>query len=214
VLRPCPHDRGILSVFSLLNPGPEPALIIPHPLAAILHVVVCSLKFSMLTTSPSSELFRRVMGSFPTGITVLTVEREPGQVHGMTANSFTSVSLDPLLILVCIDEDARLLSYLKTQRRFGVSILKDSQQQLSEYFTLPKQDPAEEVRLGIRFRWTPSGIPLLEDALGHLACNVVAQYMAGDHTIFVAEVESLELKEGQPLLYHRGRYRTLLPSSI
>ena len=85
------------------------------------------------------------MGSFPTGITVLTVERVPGQVHGMTANSFTSVSLDPLLILVCIDQNARLLSYLKTQRRFGVSILKDTQQQLSEYFTLPQQDLAEEV---------------------------------------------------------------------
>jgi flavin reductase (DIM6/NTAB) family NADH-FMN oxidoreductase RutF len=71
----------------------------------------------MSTTSVSSELFRRVMGSFPTGITVLTVEREPGQVHGMTANSLVSVSLEPLLILVCIDHNARLLSYLKEQRR-------------------------------------------------------------------------------------------------
>jgi flavin reductase (DIM6/NTAB) family NADH-FMN oxidoreductase RutF len=154
------------------------------------------------------------MGSFPTGITVLTVEREPGQVHGMTANSFTSVSLDPLLILVCIDQEARLLSYVKTQRRFGVNILKDIQRQLSEHFALPQQDPAEEVRLGIRYRWTLSGIPLLEDALAHLACIVVAQYMAGDHTIFVAEVESLELKEGQPLLYHRGKYRGLPPSAV
>jgi flavin reductase (DIM6/NTAB) family NADH-FMN oxidoreductase RutF len=168
----------------------------------------------MLTTSPSSDLFRRVMGSFPTGISVLTVEREPGQVHGMTANSFTSVSLDPFLILVCIDQEARLLSYLKTQRRFGVSILKDTQQQISEHFAKPQQDPAEEARLGIRFQWTPSGIPLLEDALAHLACNVVAQYMAGDHTIFVAEVESLELNEGEPLLYLRRTYHGLRPSSM
>jgi flavin reductase (DIM6/NTAB) family NADH-FMN oxidoreductase RutF len=154
------------------------------------------------------------MGSFPTGISVLTVDREPGQVHGMTANSFTSVSLDPLLILVCIDQEARLLSYLKTQRRFGVSILKDTQQQISEHFAKPQQDPAEEARLGIRFQWTPSGIPLLEDALAHLACNVVAQYMAGDHTIFVAEVESLELNEGEPLLYLRRTYHGLRPSSM
>jgi len=149
------------------------------------------------------------MGSFPTGITVLTVEREPGQVHGMTANSLTSVSLDPLLILVCVDHNARLLTYLQQQRRFGVNILKDTQQRISEYFAKPQQDPEEEVQLGVRFGWTSTGIPLLEDALAHLACRVVAQYSSGDHTIFVGEVESLELKEGEPLLYHRGKYRPL-----
>jgi len=146
------------------------------------------------------------MGSFPTGVTVLTVEREPGQVHGMTANSFTSVSLDPPLILVCVDQNARLLSYLKEQGRFGVSILKDTQQQISELFAKPQQDPAEEEMLGVRFKWTDTGIPLLEDALAHIACNVVAQHMSGDHTIFVGEVESMELKVGEPLLYYRGRY--------
>jgi flavin reductase (DIM6/NTAB) family NADH-FMN oxidoreductase RutF len=149
------------------------------------------------------------MGSFPTGITVITAASEPGRVHGMTANSFTSVSLDPMLILVCVDENAKLLSYLQEQRRFGVSILKDTQQAFSEYFARPRQDPAEEVRLGIRFIWTQTGIPLLEDALAHLACNVVLQHTAGDHTIFVGEVESLELREGQPLVYHQGRYRSL-----
>jgi len=164
---------------------------------------------SRSTTSVSPELFRRVMGSFPTGITVLTAEREPGQVHGMTANSFTSVSLDPLLILVCIDQNARLLAYMKAQRRFGVNILKDTQQEISELFTKPQQDPAEEARLGVRFQWTPTGIPLLQDALAHLGCNVVAQYMSGDHTIFVGEVESLQMKDGEPLLYHRGGYRAL-----
>jgi len=149
------------------------------------------------------------MGSFPTGITVLTVEREPGQVHGMTANSLTSVSLDPLLILVCIDQDARLLSYLKAQRRFGVNILKNTQQQISEHFAKPQQDPADEARLGVQFQWTETGIPLLADALAYIGCNVVAQYMSGDHTIFVGEVESMELKEGEPLVYHRGKYRGL-----
>jgi flavin reductase (DIM6/NTAB) family NADH-FMN oxidoreductase RutF len=150
------------------------------------------------------------MGSFPTGITVLTAEREPGQVHGMTANSLTSVSLDPLLILVCIDQNARLLSYVKAQRRFGVNILKDTQQKIAEHFAKPQNDdPAEEARLGVKFCWTPTGIPLLADALAHLACNVAAQYMSGDHTIFVGEVESLELKEGEPLVYHRGKYRSL-----
>jgi flavin reductase (DIM6/NTAB) family NADH-FMN oxidoreductase RutF len=159
--------------------------------------------------SLSPELFRRVMGSFPTGIAVLTAEREERQVHGMTANTLTSVSLDPLLILVCVDQNARLLAHLKTQGRFGVNILKDSQQAISELYARTEQDPEEEARLGVRFRWTSTGIPMLEEALAHLGCNVVAQYMSGDHTIFVGEVESLELKDGEPLLYHRGKYRGL-----
>jgi flavin reductase (DIM6/NTAB) family NADH-FMN oxidoreductase RutF len=163
----------------------------------------------MATTIPACELFRRVMGSFPTGITVLTVEREPGQVHGMTANSLTSVSLDPLLVLVCVDHKAQLLTHLQEQRRFGVNILKDTQQRISEVFAKPQQDPEEEAQLGVRFQWTETGIPLLEDALAHIACTVVAQYSSGDHTIFVGEVESLELKEGEPLLYCRGQYRSL-----
>jgi flavin reductase (DIM6/NTAB) family NADH-FMN oxidoreductase RutF len=161
----------------------------------------------MTMAGVSIELFRRVMGSFPTGVTVLTAEREPGRVHGMTANTLVSVSLDPLLILVCVDQDAQLLSHLKVQRRFGVNILRDAQQGISEHFAKPLQEPAEEARLGVKFRWTTTGIPLLEDALAHIACNVVAQYMSGDHTIFVGEAESMELKEGEPLLYHRGKYR-------
>lgn len=163
----------------------------------------------MPTTSVSTELFRRVMGSFPTGITVITVETEPGRVHGMTANSFTSVSLDPMLILVCVDRNARLLSYLQMQRRFGVNILKETQRLLSDYFARPRQDSSDEARLDIRFVWTQTGIPLLEDTLAGLSCNVAAEHPAGDHIIFVGEVETLELHEGQPLIYHRGSYHVL-----
>ncbi len=163
----------------------------------------------MSTTSLSPADFRRVVGNFTTGITVVTVEREPGQVHGMTANSFTSVSLDPLLVLVCIDQNARLLSFLKEQGRFGVSILKESQRAVSEHFAKPLQDPEATKSLGIQFRWTASGIPLLDDALAHLACNVAAQHPAGDHTLFLGEVESMDSNPGEPLLYHRGSYRRL-----
>ena len=166
---------------------------------------------TMPAISLSPALFRSVMGSFPTGVTVVTAESEPGKVHGMTANSLTAVSLDPLLILICVDQKARLLGHLKAQRRFGVNILKDSQQRLSEFFALPEQDPTEEAGLGVRFRWTDSRIPLLEDALAHITCNVVAQYMSGDHTIFVGEVQSLELHEGEPLVHHRGGYHRLGP---
>ena len=165
----------------------------------------------MAAISHNSAMFRRVAGTFATGVTVVTVEREPGQVHGMTANSFTSVSLDPLLVSVCVDHDARLLSFLKAQRRFGVSILGVGQQELSQHFAKGEQTPEAEQRLGIRFVWTPDGVPLLEEALAHLACNVVAEYPAGDHTIFIGEVESMDCREGEPLLFHRGQYRRLAP---
>ena len=165
----------------------------------------------MAASTPTPELVRRVLGTFATGVTVITAERAPGEVHGMTANSFAAVSFDPPLVLVCVDQKARLLSFLKTQCRFGLSILKDSQQRVSEFFAEPQQSPADCARLGIRFRWTESGIPLLEDGLTHLACSVVAQYMAGDHTIFIGEVESLETLDGEPLLYLRSQYRRIQP---
>ena len=163
----------------------------------------------MGSTTLTPQLFRRVVGHFATGVTVITVEREPGLVHGMTANSFTSVSLDPLLILICVDHNARLLSFLEVQGRFGVNILKDDQQFVSEHFAKPWQDYEASERLGIRFRWTDLGIPLLQDSLAHLACNVVAKYPAGDHTLFLAEVETMDVGEGNPLLYHMGKYRRL-----
>jgi len=163
----------------------------------------------MATASLSPDLYRRVMGNFATGVTVVTVEREPGKVHGMTANSFTSVSLDPLLILVCVDQNAQLLSFLKTQRRFGVNMLRSDQQFLSEHFAKPHPPPEEERQLNVQFEWTDTGIPLLRGVLGRLACNVAAQYMAGDHTIFIGEVESIHEGEGEPLLYHRRLYRQL-----
>jgi len=163
----------------------------------------------MRSTALTPQSFRRVVGHFATGITVITVEREPGLVHGMTANSFTSVSLDPLLISICVDQNARLLSFLEVQGRFGVNILKENQQTISEHFAKPLQDYDEHRRLGIRFRWTDTGIPLLEEALAHLACNVVAKHPAGDHTLFLAEVESMDTGEGDPLVYHLGKYRRM-----
>jgi flavin reductase len=165
----------------------------------------------MAISSLDPVAFRRVAGTFATGVTVITVERDPGVVHGMTANSFTSVSLDPLLVLVCVDHDARLLSFLKSQRRFGVSILREDQQALSEHFAKCEQSPEDDARLGFRYRWTSTGIPLLEGTLAELACNVVAEHPAGDHTIFLGEVESMQCHDGQPLLFQRGQYRRLAP---
>jgi flavin reductase (DIM6/NTAB) family NADH-FMN oxidoreductase RutF len=163
----------------------------------------------MPTRPPTTAEFRIACGQFATGVTVLTVERAPGKVHGMTANSLTSVSLDPLLVLICIDQRAQFLPMVKEKKRFGVNILKAEQQPISRYFAQPEEKPAIEAQLGIRYRWTESGIPLLEDALVHVACNVVASYIAGDHTIFIAEVEAAEVYDGEPLVYFRGAYRRI-----
>jgi flavin reductase (DIM6/NTAB) family NADH-FMN oxidoreductase RutF len=163
----------------------------------------------MPTRPPTPAEFRIACGQFATGVTVLTVERSPGKVHGMTANSLTSVSLDPLLILICVDQRAQFLSMVKEKRRFGVNILREEQQPISRYFAQPEEKPAIEAQLGIHYRWTETGIPLLEDALVHITCGVVASYIAGDHTIFIAEVETTEILGGEPLLYFRGAYRRL-----
>jgi flavin reductase (DIM6/NTAB) family NADH-FMN oxidoreductase RutF len=165
----------------------------------------------MPTRPPTHAEFRIACGQFATGVSVVTVERSPGKVHGMTANSLTSVSLDPLLLLVCIDQRAQFLPMVKEKRKFGVNVLKEEQQPISRYFAQPEENPSVEAQLGIRYRWTETGIPLLDDALVHIACNVVASYIAGDHTILIAEVESAEVFDGEPLLYFRGSYRRVHP---
>lgn len=161
-----------------------------------------------MTTSPLSTLeFRKALGQFSTGVTVVTVEREPGKVQGMTANSFTSVSLDPMLILVCVDQRAKILPFLQKKKRFGVSVLKSGQQAISEYFARGVHSAEAEERLSIHFVKMPSGVAVLENALLQLSCSIAASHLAGDHTIFVGEVENAVIDEGDPLLFFRGEYR-------
>ncbi|GAC1617090.1 MAG: flavin reductase family protein [Candidatus Acidiferrum sp.] len=155
------------------------------------------------------EVFRKVVSQFTTGVTVVTAESLPGQVHGMTANSFTSVSLDPPLVLVCVDHRARLLSCIMEKRRFGVSILNESQQELSLYFAKADQSEEENEKLGVRYRWTDSGVPILAGTMAQFTCLLNTSHPAGDHMILVAEVESAEIGSGQPLLYFKSQYRRL-----
>jgi flavin reductase (DIM6/NTAB) family NADH-FMN oxidoreductase RutF len=166
---------------------------------------------SMTTPAPTPLAFRQALGQFATGVTVVTVEYQPGKIHGMTANAFTSVSLEPLLVLVCVDHRALMLPFLHEQKRFGVSVLKEHQQALAEFFAQPGQNEDAEDRLNIRFRLSPSGIPMIDDTLARLSCRVVHSYVSGDHTVFFGEVETVDVSEGQPLLFFRGRYRQLGP---
>lgn len=151
--------------------------------------------------------FRAALGRFATGVTIITVETANGEVHGMTANAFCSVSLRPPLVLVCVDQLAETYLHLHERRKFGVSILKEEQDALSEFFADPERNPDASYRLGITYRPMKTGTPVLEDSLGNLDCSVVGAYEAGDHTIFVGEVREVTVSEGAPLLYFRGRYR-------
>jgi len=152
------------------------------------------------------------MGSFATGVTVITVDYE-GEVHGMTANAFTSVSLDPLLVLVCVDHKARTHAHLQARKRFGVNVLAANQRSISEYYALPTHTHRNaEQEAGARFDRTAHGTPVLHGALAYLECRLHTAQDAGDHTIFIAEVEDVVVREGNPLLYFRGGYREIEPN--
>ena len=163
----------------------------------------------MKTPPLTTVQFRKALGQFATGVTVVTVERAPGLVQGMTANSFTSVSLDPMLILICVDKRAKILPFLEKKKRFGVGVLKEGNEAISEYFAKGAHSAEAEQRLSIHYRWTPSGVPVLEGTLLQLSCEVTASHVAGDHTIFVGEVMDAEIHEGKPLLFFRGEYRNI-----
>ena len=152
--------------------------------------------------------FRRAMGCFATGVTVVTVDYD-NSVQGMTANAFCSVSLDPLLVLVCVDRKARTHAHLHLKKRFGVNILAADQREISDYFALVESSRGQAEKVGARFDRTAHGTPVLHGALAYLECKLHSAQDAGDHTIFIAEVEEVVVREGQPLLYFQGQYRTV-----
>ena len=151
----------------------------------------------------TSEQFRMVMGNFATGITVVTTRDAKGNPYGLTVNSFTSVSLNPLLVLVCLDNHLSGLQAFRDSKHFGVSILSEHQEDVSRLFA--KKD--SERPSSIYFEGK-SGMPLLKNALAIMECETVKIYEGGDHQIFLGEVQNAEvLQQDHPLLYFRGKYR-------
>ncbi|HKT87226.1 MAG TPA: flavin reductase family protein [Candidatus Sulfotelmatobacter sp.] len=150
--------------------------------------------------------FRKAMGGFATGVTIITLDLE-GEVHGMTANAFASVSLDPLLVLVCVDHSTRTHAHLHAKKRFGINMLCEDQRAISEYYARPERSHENaEAEAGARFDRTQHGTPILHGSLAYLECKLHSAQVAGDHTIFIAEVEDVVVGEGQPLLFFRGNY--------
>ena len=151
--------------------------------------------------------FRKAMGAFATGVTIVTVDLD-GEVHGMTANAFASVSLDPMLVLVCVDHTTRTHAHLHAKKRFGINVLCEDQRAISEYYARPERTHEHaEAETGARFERTQHGTPMLQGSLAYLECRLHSAQDAGDHTIFIAEVEEVVVREGDPLLFFRGKYR-------
>jgi len=143
--------------------------------------------------------FRRTLGMFATGVTVLTT-RVGEQVHGMTANAFMSVSLSPPLVLISLDRRARMCGLLHEGSRFGVSVLAQGQAGLSDFFARRATEEIEPEFVVVR------ETPLVEGALAHFVARVVRSYWGGDHSLFLGHVEYARYGEGDPLLFHGGRY--------
>ncbi|MDB4879584.1 MAG: flavin reductase domain protein FMN-binding protein [Gemmatimonadetes bacterium] len=152
------------------------------------------------------DTFRSVLGRFATGITVVTAVDDEGRDAGMTVSAFSSVSLHPPLVQVCIDKAASMYDTLMRSERFGVNILGAEQESVSRRFAAVDSTHRFE---GVGYERGESGVVLLDDALGHLECLVVARHDAGDHTLFIGEVERATAGEGRPMLYYRGGYAQL-----
>ncbi len=148
---------------------------------------------------------RRVMGHFATGVTVVTTHDGSGRCYGLTANAVCSVSLDPPLVLVCVDKGAESHPAFGLSQAFVVNILSDGQEDLSRHFAVSGGDKFVDMPC----RSGGTGAPILDGALGYVECRVVATHDAGDHTIYIGEVQGAAAREGHPLLFFRGRYHFL-----
>ena len=153
-----------------------------------------------------SDLFRSVLGRFASGVTVVTTRDAEGRDHGMTVSAFASLSLDPPLILVCIDRQASVHDALVSAEWMVVTIMSATQEPLSRRFSHLNARSRFE---GIGFSRAPHGPTILDDVLAHLECRIVQRLEGGDHSILVGEVEGAEAREVRPLLYYRGGYAQL-----
>jgi flavin reductase (DIM6/NTAB) family NADH-FMN oxidoreductase RutF len=153
-----------------------------------------------------SREFRSFAGHFATGVAIITTLDESGTPVGFTANSLTSLSLDPPMFLVCVARDSGTLPSLLQHSRFGISFLSDAQRDLSIRFA-GKGGGAKFSDTG--FLESPGGIPWLAGALGHAECEVSTVYEGGDHMIVLGTVSTINFGEGEPLVYFRGDYAAL-----
>ena len=155
-----------------------------------------------MASEPDRELFREAFGRFATGVAVIT-SATPAASGGMTANALCSLSLDPLLALVCFENNARTLSIVKESGRFAVNVLAAHQEEIARVFA--SKIPEAEKLDGVAHRYE-AGVPIIEGALAWVGCSLRDLIAGGDHTIAIGEVVTLGLGEGDPLLWYGGQY--------
>jgi flavin reductase (DIM6/NTAB) family NADH-FMN oxidoreductase RutF len=153
----------------------------------------------------SADEFRRACGRFATGVTIASVLDETGTPHGLTVSSFTSVSLDPPLVLICLGHETASLETFRKAKHFGINVLTLDQRGLSERFARKGHDRFDGLE------WTPgeTGVPLLAGALAHMECAVTQWITAGDHEILIGEMVCARVNKGEPLIHFSSRYRKL-----
>lgn len=150
--------------------------------------------------------FRSVMGHFATGVTIVTTHDGAGKLSGLTANAVASVSLEPPMVLVCVDKKSDSYPMFGASKAFAINILSNGQETLSRRFAKSGGDKFT----GIGFRIGVSGSPLLADTIAFLDCQVRYEFDAGDHTIYIGEAVDIAVSsDSDPLLYFRGGYRNL-----
>lgn len=151
------------------------------------------------------ESFRRSCAAFATGITVTTVRGADGSPQGLTANSFTSVSWDPPLVLVCVDKRASVYEHFASAAAYAIHVLSEEQRELSVRFASPGVDRFAGLA------WEPGEFdtPVIGGCLAVLECEIVSSVEAGDHTMFLGAVRKTACREGRPLVYFNSGYRSL-----
>lgn len=152
--------------------------------------------------------YRRVLGHFATGVTVITTCDAGGRPAGLTANAFASVSIDPPLVLVCVERSAETHGLIARAGHFAVNVLADSQETLARRFAEKDRERRFE---GVAWRAQATGAPVLDDVLAWIDCRVHAEMEGGDHTIFIGAVAAADALEGAPLLFYRAGFGRLTP---
>jgi flavin reductase (DIM6/NTAB) family NADH-FMN oxidoreductase RutF len=154
-----------------------------------------------------SDTFRRVLGHFVTGVTVVTA-LDGDRPFGITVNALSSVSLDPPLVMVALDRRRFLTPIVRTAGRYAVNVLSEEQQALSDCFAGAPVSPGRPDFCGAAWHPGETGLPLLDGAIATLECTVVQTFSAGDHDLFIGRVDALvnATRHPMPLLYYRRRY--------
>lgn len=150
--------------------------------------------------------FKQALASWASGVAVVT-SADDGLLYGLTVSSFTSVSLDPPLVLVCLATTNRMPAMITSSGRFAVSVLGRNQEAASNYFAISGREPTAEFEQ-IDGDWTPGGMPVVKDCIAWLDCKLYEMLTHGDHSIVVGEViEAKSAVDPDPLLYYRRAYR-------